>query len=481
MPAPIEDARQVLEHAAQRAIAYRQTVSQRPHRPDLGYRDMVDAFAMPTPEQGLAGPAVIDELAARAGPGLLGTCGPRFFGWVVGASHPVGVAADWLTSAWGQNAGNHIASPATAAAEETALAWLLDLLDLPRGCSVGFVTGATVANLTGLAAARSAVLRRVGWDVEADGLVGAPPIDVLIGEDAHTTVFAALQMLGLGHARARRIATDSAGRIKATAFADAIAQCNGPVIAIAQAGQINTGAFDPFADIVEIARTKDAWVHVDGAFGLWARACPETAGLTAGIEDCDSWATDGHKWLQTPYDCGYAIVRNGDAHRSAMTAAASSLPTDGIDGRDPSHLTLELSRRARGFATWAMIRHLGRQGIADMVSRHCRGARLMAERLGAEPGVEIVNDVELNQVMVRFGDRTSEQQGDSLTEAVIRRVQDDGTCFAAGARWRGRWIMRLSVISWSTDEVEIERSAAAILDAWRTVHADAIRRRGAAA
>lgn len=464
-----DEMRAVLNRAAAHAIDYRAGIDAAPQRPAAGYHDMREAFAMPTPEQGLPGETVIDDLVARAGPGLHAMTGPRFFGWVIGASHPVGVAADWLTGAWGQNTGNHAAAPAAAAAEEAAMAWLLDILDLPRESSVGFVTGATVANLTALAAARSAVLRRAGWDVEADGLAGAPPIDVLIGDDAHTTVFAALQILGLGHSRVRRVATDSAGRIDAADFARAIAPCAGPVIAIAQAGQINTGAFDPFPEIVEMARAKDAWVHVDGAFGLWARACPETAGLAAGVEGCDSWATDGHKWLQTPYDCGYAIVRDADAHRRAMTAAASYLPTVGVDERDPSHVTPELSRRARGFATWAMIRHLGRQGIADMVARHCRCARLMADRLGAEPGVEIVNDVMLNQVMVRFGADQSPERGDDLTRAVIVKVQDDGACFLGGARWRDRWVMRLSVISWPTDEAEAGRSAEAIVKAWSQV------------
>jgi len=473
--------RAILERAAAQAIAYREEVGMRPQRPEAGYAQMRRVFALPTPDRGLPGEAVIDELAARAAPGLNAMTGPRFFGWVIGASHPVGVAADWLTSAWGQNTGNHSAAPAAAAAEEAAMGWMLDILDLPRDCSVGFVTGATAANLTGIAAARSAVLRRAGWDVEADGLCGAPPIDVLIGDDAHTTVFASLQILGLGHARVHRVATDAAGRIDAADFARKIAPCTGPVIAIAQAGQINTGAFDPFAEIVAAAREKNAWVHVDGAFGLWARACPEKANLTAGIEGCDSWATDGHKWLQTPYDCGYAIVRDGEAHRRAMTAAASYLPTVGADERDPSHVTPELSRRARGFATWAMIRHLGRTGIADMVARHCRLARLMAERLAAEPGVEIVNDVELNQVMVRFGAELSREQGDALTQAVIEKVQLDGTCFAGGARWRDRWIMRLSVISWPTDDDAAARSAAAIAEAWRKVRAKPVPAIGAAA
>ena len=473
-----EELRSILDFAADKATAYREEIAARPQRAERSYAEMCQVFAMPTPETGSGGLDVIADLVERAAPGLNAMTGPRFFGWVVGASHPVGVAADWLTSAWGQNTGNHTATPAAAAAEAAAEGWLLDILDLPRSASVGFVTGATVANMTGLAAARSAVLRRAGWDVEADGLIGAPPVDVLIGDDAHTTVFAALQILGLGHRRVRRIATDTAGRIDADAFAREIDACDGPVIAVAQAGQINTGGFDPFARIVEAARGRNAWVHVDGAFGLWARACPETVALTEGVDGCDSWAVDGHKWLQTPYDCGYAIVRDADAHRRSMTAAASYLPGAGADERDPSHLTPELSRRARGFATWAIIRHLGRQGIADMVARHCRCARLMAERLSAEPDVAVLNDVELNQVIVRFGAGETPERGDALTHAVIARVQEDGVCFAGGAQWRGQWVMRLSVISWPTDEEEAMRSAEAIAKAWQAVRSDAVQLAG---
>lgn len=456
-----------LRDAAERAIAYRASVDDRPQRPAASYKDMLLAFDAPTPEQGLPAPAVISELATKAEPGLHAKTGPRFFGWVIGASHPVGVAADWLTSAWGQNCGNHQAAPAAAAAEETAARWLLDLLDLPRSCSVGFVTGATAANFVCLAAARSEVLRRVGWDVEANGLFGAPPIHVLIGDDAHTTVFSALQFLGLGHDRVVRIATDDQGRMQPASLATALASAIGPRIIVAQAGQINTGAFDPFEDIARLAEAHDAWVHVDGAFGLWARAAPSVAAQARGIDKCDSWATDGHKWLQTPYDCGYAIVRDSQAHRRAMTSAASYLPVGQEGERDPSHLVPELSRRARGFATWAMIRHLGRAGIAQMVERHCALARRFADRLVREPGVAIMNDVVLNQVIVRFGADETARAGDELTKDVIQLIQQDGTCFAGGARWRDQWVMRLSVISWPTIESDIDRSADTIIAAWR--------------
>jgi glutamate/tyrosine decarboxylase-like PLP-dependent enzyme len=459
--------------AAKAAAAYRAGIGERPQRPELGYAEALRRFDAPTPETGRPAGAVIEELVGLATPGLAAMTGPRFFGWVIGASHPVGVAADLLTAAWGQNVGNHSATPAAAAAEAVAARWLLDVLGLPETCSIGFVTGATIANFVGLAAARSALLRREGWDVEADGLFDAPPISVLIGEDAHSTVFSALQYLGLGRARVVRIATDRQGAIDPAAFEAALAKAQAPVIAITQAGQLNTGAFDPFARLVPLAHAHGAWVHVDGAFGLWARACPSRAALAAGVENADSWATDGHKWLQTPYDCGFAIVRDGEAHRRAMTIAASYLPMVAAGERDPSHLVPELSRRARGFPTWALLRHLGRAGIATMIERHCRLARLIADRLAAEPGVAVVNEVVLNQVIVRFGVDRADAEGDALTRRAIEAIQRDGTCFAGGADWRGRWVMRLSVIGGATTEDDAERSAEAICRLWRAVRREA--------
>ena len=457
---------------AEHAAAFRTGLDARPQRPDLTYAEALAGFEAPTPEAGDAAEAVLDDLVRRATPGLHATAGSRFFGWVIGASNPVGVAADWLTSAWGQNAGNHTASPAAAACETVAARWLLDLLDLPRSASVGFVTGATVANFVALAAARGEVLRRLGWDVEAKGLFGAPAIRVLIGEEAHSTVYSALQYLGLGQERVTRIAVDGQGAMRAEAFAAAMAATAGDaaVIVITQAGQINTGAFDPMRAILPPARTHpNLWVHVDGAFGLWARACPTRAHLAAGAEAADSWATDGHKWLQTPYDCGYAIVRDAEAHRRAMTIAASYLPPVHEGERDPSHYVPELSRRARGFATWAMLRHLGRLGVAELVERHCRLAGLMADRLTREPGVALLNGVVLNQAVVRFGADEAPERGDALTRATIAALQRDGTCFAGGAKWQGRWVMRLSVIGGETDEAAARRSAEAIVAAWRGV------------
>jgi glutamate/tyrosine decarboxylase-like PLP-dependent enzyme len=349
---------------------------------------------------------------------------------------------------------------------------LLDILDLPRESSVGFVTGATMANFVCLAAARGEMLRRVGWSVEEKGLFGAPPIRILIGDDAHTTVFSALQYLGFGRENMVRVATDEQGTIRPDAFAAALGE-GGPAIAITQAGQLNTGGFDPHEALVLQAHARGAWVHVDGAFGLWARACPTRAHLARGIEQADSWATDGHKWLQTPFDCGYAFVRDAEAHRRAMTIAASYLPPVSGSERDPSHFVPELSRRARGFATWAMLRHLGRQGVAAMVERHCALARLLADRLGAEPGIAVLNEVILNQVLVRFGADRSAEIGDAVTLATINHVQADGTCFAGGAKWRDQWVMRPSVIGGATTEEDIRLSADAILRCWRQAQAAA--------
>jgi glutamate/tyrosine decarboxylase-like PLP-dependent enzyme len=459
---------QILQRAAAHAIRYRNHVAEGVQRPTQSFLESRAHFIEALPETGSDASTLIDRLAEGAEPGLHAMTGPRFFGWVIGGSHPVGVAADWLTSAWGQNAGNQVIS-AAAAVEAVAAGWLLDLLDLPRECSVGFVTGATMASFVGLAAARGEVLRRAGWDAESAGLFGAPPITVLIGDDAHTTIFSALQFLGLGHDRVLRVKTDGEGRMIAADFAAIIEPLTGPIIVILQAGQINTGAFDPFAEIIPRAHAKGAWVHVDGAFGLWARAAPARRIMTEGIERADSWATDGHKWLQTPYDCGYAIVRDEAAHRRAMTIAASYLPPTQAGERDPSHYVPELSRRARGFATWAIIKHLGRQGVAEMVERHCRVARAMADQLTAEQGITVLNDVTLNQMLVRFGAGEPADVADNLTQRTIARIQQDGICFAGGAKWRGAQVLRLSVISGETTEAEGRIAAEAVSAAWRIV------------
>jgi glutamate/tyrosine decarboxylase-like PLP-dependent enzyme len=452
-----------LPTAAGMAERYRRRVATAATTPVASYAQMLAAFAGPTPETGEPAGEVVAALEAAATPGIRAMTGPRFFGWVIGSSHPLGVAADWLTSAWGQNAANIHAAPAASAAEAVAAGWLLDLLDLPREASVGFVTGATVANFVCLAAARSAVLARVGWDVEADGLFGAPPITVLIGEEAHVTVYSALKYLGLGAARVKIVPCDDQGRMRADDFETLLAATAGPVIVIGQAGQINTGAFDPFPRMGALCQARGAWLHVDGAFGLWARAAPAVAHLGAGLELADSWATDGHKWLQTPYDSGFAIVKDAEAHRRAMTVTASYLPPASGAERDPSQYVPELSRRARGFAAWAMIRRLGRAGVAEMVERNCRVAARMGERLGAEPGVGVVNDVVLNQLIVRFG------EDDTATLATVAQVQADAVAFMGSSDWRGAKVMRISVSSDATTEAEADVACEAVITAWRKV------------
>lgn len=454
----------VLSQACKHALAFREGLADRPPRPVAAAADILEGFDGPTPEHGQSGASVIDALATAADPGLMAIPGPRFFGWVMGGSHEIGVAADWLTSAWGQNAGLYAATPSAAIAEKVAARWLLDILELPRDCSVGFVTGATMANFVCLAAARSAVLRSVGWDVEKNGLMGAPRVRIFVGADAHTSVFAALRYLGFGDASATIIATDDQGRMRADALAEKLAEGEGPAIVIAQAGQINTGAIDPAPAIAESCRKHKAWLHIDGAFGLWARVAPELADQAAGLDKADSWATDGHKWLQLPFDSGFAIVRDADAHRRAMTIAASYLPA--ADEYEPSHYVPELSRRARGFAAWATIRCLGRRGIADMVRRHCTFALMLSTRLSAEPGISILNNVTLNQVIVAFGD------SDDETKSVIAKIQRDNICFAAGGSWRGRWVMRLPIIAAALGVEDIARLAEAIIAAWRHVQTE---------
>lgn len=472
---PPEEVAPLWHRASEAAITFRRDVAGRSAAPQHGYAASLQRFSSPLPEEGADASDVLDELVRLADTGLMTSTGPRFFGWVIGGSHPAGVAADWLTSAWGQNAGNHEASPAASAAETVAARWLLELLDLPRGSSVGFVTGATMANFTALAAARGAVLREAGWDVEADGLFGAPPITVVVGAEAHTTVHAALQLLGLGRERVVRLPVDDQGRIVVAGALATIDELSGPAIVVLQAGQVNTGAFDDFAALVPAARARGAWVHIDGAFGLWARVSPRSAVPARGAEGADSWAVDGHKWLQTPYDSGFVIVRDAAAHRNAMTIAASYLPASGEGDRDPTHYVPELSRRARGFAAWAMIRTLGRDGIRELVERHCTCARLIAERLEAEPGIAVVNDVVLNQVLIRFAVDLDGAAGDALTHATIGRIRADGVCFTGGASWRGREVMRLSVAGYETDEQEASRSAEAIVTAYRAVRQDQAR------
>ncbi len=415
----------------------------------------------PLADEGTDPIAVVEALAEAADPGLVASAGPRYFGFVVGGALPAASAADWLTTAWGQNAALHALSPAAAAAEEAAGRWMLDLLGLPAEASFGLPTGAGLGNTVGIAAARHAVLAREGWDVESRGLYDAPRITVVIGEEAHATVLTALQYLGLGRDRVVRIPADEQGRMDGLAASDALLGIEGPVIVVAQSGNVNTGAFDPLGTLADALATRpNGWLHVDGAFGLWAAASPRLRHLVAGVERADSWSTDAHKWLNVGYDCGFVAVRDPDAHRSAMAATASYLMRS--EDRESWEYVLDSSRRARGFALYAAIRSLGRSGVQALVERCCDLAAGLADRLRGAEGVEVLNDVVLNQVLVRFHPRIGGDV-DAHTWAVIRRVQADGVAWMGGTTWHGMAAMRISASNWSTTDADIERTAASIL------------------
>src|SRR5215210_32798 len=452
----------LLKRTADLAIEFLDGLPERRVGPIIPIDELRASLGGPLPERGEDPREVIESLVRAADPGLVAMAGPRYFGFVIGGHVPASLAADWLTSAWDQNAGLYATSPANSVVEEVAAGWLLEVLDLPRTASVGFTTGCMMANFTGLAAGRHAVLARLGWDVEARGLYGAPEIDVVIGDEAHATILAALQMLGLGRERVKWVSTDGQGRMELESLREILAGCRGPLIVCAQAGNVNTGSFDPMEEIGAQVRERGGWLHVDGAFGLWAAASPGLAPLVRGAGTADSWATDGHKWLNVPYDSGIVIVNDPESHRAAMTIAAAYLVQTGGRERDPFDYVPEFSRRARGFTVYAALRSLGREGIRDLVERCCALARRFADRLRDEPGVEVLNEVVLNQVLVRFtppggGD------ADAFTREVIRRVQEDGTLWLSGTTWHGMGAMRISVSNWSTTEADADRSVEAIL------------------
>ena len=441
----------LLRAAAERSVRYLDGVQERdviPSPEALAALERLDHKLPDAPGDPAETIALLDELGS---PATVASAGPRFYGFVVGGSLPVGLAANWLAGAWDQNAGMVALSPVAARLEEIAQRWLLDVLGLPPTATVGFVTGATMANLSGLAAGRHEVLRRAGWDVEAQGLFGAPPVTVVVGDEVHPSVMKALGVLGFGRDRVVRVPVDTQGRMRVDAFPDV----NEPAIVCLQAGNVNTGAVDPLDELVPLARERGAWVHVDGAFGLWAAAAPSRAHLVRGIDGADSWATDAHKWLNVPYDSGLAFVRDGAALQSAMAVSAAYLPLDTV--REPALLTPEMSRRARGVEVWAVLRALGRQGLAELIERDCRHARRFAEGLTAA-GFTILNDVVLNQVLVEFGD-------DEQTRQAIAAIQQDGTCWAGVTTWQGHVAMRISVSSWATTEDDVEASIEAMVRA----------------
>lgn len=436
--------------ASTRAIRYLENLDKRGVAPSREAIARLSVLDEPLPEKS-GDPAETLRLLDDVGsPATTAMAGRRFFGFVVGGSLPVTLAANWLAGAWDQNTGLYRPTPGTAHLEQVSLRWLLEVLGLPRECSGAFVTGATVANFCALAAARHALLARAGWNVEADGLFGAPPITIVVGTEVHPSVTKSLGLLGLGRTRVVKVPVDGQGRM----VADRVPTVSGPTIVCLQAGNVNTGSFDPAAEVYRRVQAAGAWVHVDGAFGLWAAAAPSRAYLTAGVAPADSWATDAHKWLNVPYDCGLAFVRDAHALKAAMAITAEYLPTEGQQ-RNPGDFTPELSRRARGVEVWAALRSLGREGIADLIERNCAQARRFAEKLSAA-GFEILNDVVLNQVLVSFGDAAK-------TKAVIERVQEEGACWAGITVWQGRTAMRLSVSSWATTDADVDRSVEAII------------------
>jgi glutamate/tyrosine decarboxylase-like PLP-dependent enzyme len=442
-----------LDRAAAHAHSWLDSVADRPVPPRRSADDLRGGFAESLPD-GPTDPAkVIDLLADLAEPGLMAMASGRFFGWVIGGTLPAALAADWLVSAWDQNTGLRFATPATAAAEEAAGGWLLDLLGLPSGADVGFVTGATMANFTGLAAGRQQVLADAGWDLDRDGLTGAPRVRVFVGGERHETVDHALRLLGLGAPIV--VPADEQGRLRADALADLLAGGTGPAIVCLQAGNLHSGAFDPIAEATTTAHEHGAWVHVDGAFGLWAAASPALRHALAGYEAADSWATDAHKTLNVPYDCGIAIVARPAALRAVMGVHTSYLIADELGVGDPLDKVPELSRRARGVPVWAALRSLGRSGVADLVDGLVEHARALAAGIAELDGAEVLNDVDFTQVCVAFGD-------DARTRAVTARLLEDGTTWMSGSRWRGREVLRISVSNWSTDDADVRASIDAV-------------------
>ncbi|MBA3561201.1 MAG: aspartate aminotransferase family protein [Actinobacteria bacterium] len=446
--------RELLRRTAEIAADFLDSLDERPVWPAASVEELRREIGGPLPSVPIDPLTVVEALAAAADRGVVAIPGGRYFGFVIGGALPAALAADWLTSAWDQNAGLVVGGPAAAVVEEVAGEWLKQLFGLPPATSFAFVTGCQMAHVTCLAAARHAVLERAGWDVERNGLSGGPCVRVFVGGKRHVTVDRALRLLGLGTESTVAVTVDDQGRMRPKALEVALAQHEGPAIVCAQAGEVNTGAFDALPEIAELARTGEAWLHVDGAFGLWAAASPALRHLVEGVAEADSWATDTHKWLNVPYDCGLAFVAHPDAHRAAMAMTAEYLVADPNAARDQMDWTPEFSRRARGLTVYAALRSLGTSGVAALVERCCRHAMRFAEELGRLPGCEILNEVVLNQVLLRFGD-------DEMTHAVLEAVQQSGEAWMSGTTWDGRFAIRISVSNWRTSDEDVTRTVAA--------------------
>lgn len=441
-----------LEAAHHAALEFLGSLDDRPVWPRAGLDDMLDAFGGPLPDGGTDPGAVIEEMASRADPGLVAIPGGRFFGFVIGGTHPAALAADWLVSAWDQNSGSAMLTPTTVALERIAGRWMLDLLGLPESSSVGFVTGGQMANFTCLATARNAVLARAGWNLTEQGLRESPPLHFVVGADRHGSIDRAARFLGIGRQDITVVDSDDQGRMRADALANALSEISGPLIVCLQAGEVHTGAFDDFAALVPLAHEHGAWVHVDGAFGLWAAASDSLRPLTAGMDVADSWATDGHKTLNVPYDCGMAIVRDPADSIAAFRTGGDYLIYTSLD---PWDVTPELSRRARGVPAWAAMRSLGRHGIRDLIDGLHENAVAMATGLAAIDGLRVLNDVDYTQVMFRLDE-------DEDTRRLGRAVLDEGTAALTGAEWRGHAALRCSMSSWATTREDIDRTVTAI-------------------
>ena len=460
------DTRALLRRTAELAADFLDSLEDRPVFPQVSPEELRAGLGVPLQDEPLEPEQVVEELAAAADPGLVAMPSGRYFGFVIGGGLPAALASDWLATAWDQNAGLYVCGPSASVVEQVVREWVCDLLGLPADASIGFVTGTQMGSVTALAAARYRVLERAGWDVARDGLAGGPRIRVLVGEQRHVTIDRALRLLGLG--APEPVAADDQGRMDPDALRAALERGQGPTIVCAQAGEVNTGAFDPFEEIADAAEAHGAWLHVDGAFGLWAAASPGLRHLVRGVERADSWITDAHKWLNVPYDSALVLCRDTEAHRAAMTVSAAYLIQD--DGaravRDQVDWVPEFSRRARGFAVYAALRSLGRNGLAELIDRACVCARLFAERIVSVPGVEVLNDVVLNQVLFRF-------PTDEETDEVLRRVQDSGDVWMGGTTWAGRRAIRVSVSNWQTTAAEIGLALNAFREAAQPAHAPA--------
>ena len=451
----MSDARDLLRRTAEIAADYVESLGERPVFPQVTPEELRAALGGPLPEEPVDPKQVLEDIAAGAEPGVVAMGSGRYFGFVIGGALPAALAADWLTSAWDQNAGLYVGGPSASVVEQVTREWLVELLGLPAEASIGFVTGTQMAHVTGLAAARFHVLDAVGWDVGRDGLTGAPPVRVLVGEKRHVTVDRALRLLGLGAPTV--VDADDQGRLQVDALRESLGE--GPAIVCAQAGEVNTGAFDPLPEIADACEQAGAWLHVDGAFGLWAAVAPSRRHLVEGIERADSWTTDAHKWLNVPYDSGIVFCAHPESHRAAMTITASYLIQDEGEQRvrDQVDWVPEFSRRARGFPVYAALRSLGRSGIAELVERCCEGATRFAAAIAELPDVEVLNEVVLNQVLFRF-------DSDERTDEVLRRVQESGAVWMSGTTWAGRKAIRVSVSNWQTGHEEIELA----VDAFKT-------------